>query len=1038
MRPAVVKNPLDAGALANLGGTARKPQYDLDITGAPPIMSQSVLGTDCHDSNRTQRRSGRTTMSTTKELEKLRGYEVGEYAYHYITTGDPAGLKAVTKTRSAIYNVGWILESILSDPKTMSDTDSRILDVLVATGLVETVGKWMWPHIEKEAEGEDLHVLMRRALADRKVPESAIIETTLTCMRDLSREGKPNSAGRYLLSLDDKQIKQTVSAMRDDYRVSDLFAVLIEFAPERTPLVIQDVLDPKHRSPFLFRALLKQGNKEYVRLIEDAFHKESAAPDKFWMGCVLTEFNKRKHLDDTLAVARALLGAPSSIGSHTDAAAWLVDMFGIDGLKEVTAYLAKPGDARAKHNVLEAVVEKLGPKAIDAVRAAATNSDPEIGVEGMTVLAGMNDEGREDQAVETGLRLGLRQTDAKHLVRFLGLAHRWKPSTLQDLLWPLLEHKSKPVRDTTVRVLGGIGDTVVSRAVPLLEHRKADCRLAAVQLLAGLNTPEASQHVEQRLAVETDEDVRDAMLMAIESANGGKGYPLTPEELAGRMDRVKSKLGKPVVAWLSEKALPPLRTTDGRPLSPEAVRYLLYRQSRVKEMRADIEAKGLYERLDRKSGADFALAVLHAFLASKQDADDRWALALAGLLGDDRVVPLLATVIREWAELARGKLSEYAVQALALLGTDTALCTVDAMAIRYRSKFKNIGKAAVEAFAEAAEARGLTPDELGDRVVPWLGFEPGKPRLIHADKGDIEVTIGMDFKFQFRDSGKNKKLASLPSSVPAGIRTEIKELAANLKEVVKGQLLRLENLMVRQYRWPAQRWSELFLQHPLLFPFAHRLVWAAYDKSGSPMGTFRALEDRTLADVKDAPLTLAGGSVVGIAHPLELEPSVRQAWLTHLSDYNIETPFPQMARPLVLPKPDQRTTKFHTALVGTSINGMTFKGRAEKRGWTRGSVCDAGGITAYVKTFPAANVDVFLILDGMYVGIDMYTDITLDRAFFVRHGSVKTGSYVYDEPADEKDPRLVAFGDVLAIAFSEAMSDLQKIAGQTQEANDNV
>ena len=52
----------------------------------------------------------------------------------------------------------------------------------------------------------------------------------------------------------------------------------------------------------------------------------------------------------------------------------------------------------------------------------------------------------------------------------------------------------------------------------------------------------------------------------------------------------------------------------------------------------------------------------------------------------------------------RGRLAEYAVQALALLGTDAALLAVDAMAIRYRSKNKNIGKAVSEAFAEAARA----------------------------------------------------------------------------------------------------------------------------------------------------------------------------------------------------------------------------------------------------------------------------------------------------------------------------------------------
>ncbi len=64
------------------------------------------------------------------------------------------------------------------------------------------------------------------------------------------------------------------------------------------------------------------------------------------------------------------------------------------------------------------------------------------------------------------------------------------------------------------------------------------------------------------------------------------------------------------------------------------------------------------------------------------------------MLGDDRLVPVLSAQIRHWVDNRRGKLAEYGVQALALLGTDIALLAVDAMAARYRTKMKNVGKAA--------------------------------------------------------------------------------------------------------------------------------------------------------------------------------------------------------------------------------------------------------------------------------------------------------------------------------------------------------
>ncbi len=47
----------------------------------------------------------------------------------------------------------------------------------------------------------------------------------------------------------------------------------------------------------------------------------------------------------------------------------------------------------------------------------------------------------------------------------------------------------------------------------------------------------------------------------------------------------------------------------------------------------------------------------------------------------------------------------------------------------------------------------------------------------------------------------------------------------------------------------------------------------------------------------------------------------------------------------------------------------------------------------------------------------------------MKSGSVSTGSYVYDEPSDEKDPRLLNFGEVPPVVFSETLGDLAKIAG---------
>ncbi len=109
------------------------------------------------------------------------------------------------------------------------------------------------------------------------------------------------------------------------------------------------------------------------------------------------------------------------------------------------------------------------------------------------------------------------------------------------------------------------------------------------------------------------------------------------------------------------------------------------------------------------------------------------------------------------------------------------------------------------------------------------------------------------------------------------------------------------------------------------------------------------------------------------------------------------------------------------------------RGAPERVGWFRGS----GGRRRLHhlvsrKAFPAAGVDVVLLLSGMFVGMGLEREIQLDELYFVRAGSVKIGSYTYDEPRDEKDDRVLAFGAVPAIVYSEVLGDLQRIAGKKE------
>ena len=846
--------------------------------------------------------------------------------------------------------------------------------------------------------------------------------------------------GKWMLSLDDTRVG----------------ALLLGQPWRSRPLLKELAANQPERLGHLLSALVQNGQADKI-FISDWAELAAAAGGKLLpvVALALPSFKEPRSRFEILGAmadidrqfvaeaeenALTLLTNDGLWVTASSAAVWLMKSGATKHLTALATYFAAPLDqdnwrrqcqSEYKVNALRAAA-KLGPAAIPLYEACFRTGQGAVqlaALEHWIALRGP----AQSEAISGHLRTAFAGSDTQSVARAVRLAGDFDLPRVEAAVWPLLAHKSRGVREAAAATLAKLGEARLPRVRELWSAKKADTRIAAVSWLKALGTPAALGALRDRLDDEENDDVRDAILLALDQAGGGAAAD--PAELKRRMKATLAKLDGPPVKWLAVKKLPAAKLNSGKALDADSLLYLLHRQSRVKDIRADLEARPLYAQVDRDTSGDLALAVFHAWQGAGADAEHRWVLAFAALLGDDRLVPLLTRQIRDWAEATRGKLSEYAVQALALLGTDTALLAVDALAIRYRSKFKNIGKAATEAFAEAAAARGLTPEELGDRVVPWLGFEPGKPRVIACGKTQVEVRLGGDFKFAFRDAASGKKLAKLPDSAPAEVKAEFKELAASLKEAVKAQHLRMEALMVRQFRWPVARFRELYLAHPLLVPFAQRLVWGHFAAGGKLTATFRALDDLSLTDAADEPVTLPAKGEVGVVHPLELPADGRTAWVKHLADYAVEPPFGQLDRPVIAAQPDQAAQKFGKDLAGTELNAMTFKGRAERLGWARGSVCDAGGINYYRKTFPNAGVEVFLGLEGMFVGVDMYSDVTLGDWFFVRSGSVKIGSYEYDEPGNDTDPRLVSFGAVPPIAYSEALGDLARIAGKGTSAD---
>jgi hypothetical protein len=625
--------------------------------------------------------------------------------------------------------------------------------------------------------------------------------------------------------------------------------------------------------------------------------------------------------------------------------------------------------------------------------------------------------------IHTGLAVKL---DSGLLAQFWGMSE----TPIVDLLWTeLLAALSTKAKSVRAALIATIMECRPAECVPLatqlLQESKPERRLAAVMLLAmgepGQTTPLLAAH----LATETHDAVREEIHKRLKECGTQIHADAAPSQSKVPVSTKPPKL--PKTTWLKESELPVLVGKDGTELPADLALRLIEVQSKHKLLEAAPDILPLLAHLDRARCATFALALVEGFLNSEQAAADRWALALGGLLGDNRLIPPLLSRIPDWCDNARHKLAEYAAQTIALLPGNEPLMVLDTLANRYRNKYKNVGKACAAAFQAAATARGITPAELGDLVVPTFDFDEDGLRTFAWDGGSVGAELGPDFKLTWFDPAGDKTWASLPAAAPAAVKEEVKLLGKLLREAVKAQTARLELALVFQRRWPVARWRELYEAHPLLRAFASGLVWGVYDSPRTLLRTFRRYHNGILADAAGTEEELLEADTqIGMVHPLELDEVALRAWQAHLGRLKVKQPFPQLDRPVELLDPLLANRREIAVTRDKKLSAGTFRSRAEKRGWFRGSVVDAGGISSYVKTYPAVAVEVILPLDNFYIGVDPMDEIELSAAYFVRSETVQRGSYTYDEPGPD-DPRVLKFAEIPAVVYSETISDLKAI-----------
>jgi hypothetical protein len=377
------------------------------------------------------------------------------------------------------------------------------------------------------------------------------------------------------------------------------------------------------------------------------------------------------------------------------------------------------------------------------------------------------------------------------------------------------------------------------------------------------------------------------------------------------------KLG---AAW-HPQALTRPRLHNGKPLSIDAINVLasILALSPLDPPYAGIPQ--VKEACEPRSLAEFSWDAARAWEHAGHKKREEWMLMSLVHFADDEVVRRLTPGVRV----------DFAVRVLEVIATDAALMEMATIAGRTSSQGSEwtLGGKIEKILANAAEARGVTKDELEEDLAPTADLD--EEGALSLDYGARRVKVGFDESLvpyvKNEGGARGRALAPARKDDDPEKAEKAKAIWRDLKEDVgvigQRRIKALERAMTTGRTWTFERFARVWLDHSLMKHMARGVVWRDVEKDVA----FRVCEDGSLANVNDEAHALSETAKIGVAHPLKMPSGDADKWRTTFEDYKIVQPFSQLGRNYVAVASDstRMAWPFASITVGDLVQRLTQK-----------------------------------------------------------------------------------------------------------------
>ncbi|MEP6672589.1 MAG: DUF4132 domain-containing protein [Chthoniobacter sp.] len=348
---------------------------------------------------------------------------------------------------------------------------------------------------------------------------------------------------------------------------------------------------------------------------------------------------------------------------------------------------------------------------------------------------------------------------------------------------------------------------------------------------------------------------------------------------------------------------------------------------------------------------------------------------------------------------------------------------------RLRNKIKYVvaQRLVQRALETAAANAGMTVADLEEIALPTFGLHPedGLDESLASFTAEIRISPAAEVNITWRNAD-GKAQQSVPAEVKSEAAKEWKELKNTLGEIGKlldAQRHRLERLCRVERTWRYADWRERYLDHPLVAPFARRLIWRFAPPGADPL--LGIWHEGRLVSVHDGPLPeMASETVVTLWHPITSDVAVVQAWRAELVTRQVTQPFKQAHREIYVLTDAERTTgTYSNRFAAHILRQHQFAALAHQRGWTY----------RLQGAFDSANTPELAVPEW-----------NLRAEFWVESGQghediSDSGIYVHmatDQVRILRDQESLLLSAVPPLIFSEIMRDVDLFVGVCSVGND--